>query len=382
MNRKQFLILVVALAVLAVAAAAVVLSERSAWSNAESRIGHKLVAGLRIAAVAEIAIKDAAGEVHLVRAEGGWQVRERAGFAADVGRIGGLLITVAELKIIQDEALLADQRERLQLLEPKEKSAAGAGTLLELKDAKGALLARLLLGKKILRESETAAPGGTGQASGRQIVAGSDAGRVLAVSEPLAEAEARPEQWLVKDLIRVEHAKSIAASSGGKPRWVLRRASEAADWGFAGLAGKPDLQKATDIAGAFSWLNLVDVVPEPGRIDTGLERGLRVTAETFDGLAYTLRIGNPDGANRYLGISVAGEPRGERIPAKGESAEDKAKKDKEFEERRKQRVEELEREKKLGRWTYLVTGTSIAPLLRERAEFLPDKKKDAGKRAG
>jgi len=64
-----------------------------------------------------------------------------------------------------------------------------------------------------------------------------------------------------------------------------------------------------------------------------------------------------------------------RAPAKGEKAEDKAKKDKEFEEYRKKLAEKLDREKKLDKWTYLVGKNVVEPLLRDRSQLMPEKKK-------
>ena len=64
MNRRQFFIVLAALAVLAALGAAVVLSERSAWTSADSRAGQKAIAGMRLSEVAEIAIRDSAGELH------------------------------------------------------------------------------------------------------------------------------------------------------------------------------------------------------------------------------------------------------------------------------------------------------------------------------
>ena len=155
MNRRQFFIALAVLAILAAAGAAVVLSDRSAWTAADSRAGQKAIPGLRLSEVAELAIRDSSGELHLVRGETGWSVRERAGFAADTDRIAALLVKLAELKIVQSEPLPESQRARLELLEPKDK-LAGAGTAIELKDAKGGTLGQLLLGKKIVKSSPVA----------------------------------------------------------------------------------------------------------------------------------------------------------------------------------------------------------------------------------
>jgi len=379
MNRRQFFIALAALAVLAALGAAVVLSERSAWTAADSRAGQKAIAGLRLSEVAEIAIVDPAGELHLVRGESGWSVRERAGFAAETDRIAALLVKLAELKIVQSEPLPASQRARLELLEPKGK-VAGAGTLIELKDAKGGSLGRLLLGKKIVKSAPVASLSrGEAEATGRYLVAGGEAGTVLAVGEPLTEVESKPEQWLVKDLLRADGAKSISSSRDGKQRWSVARETESADWKFAGSKERPDLQKATDLASSLGWVNLVDVVADPAKADTGLDHAIVIKADTFDGLSYVLRVGKQVGDNYYVKVAVAGEPRKTRAPAKGEKAEDKAKNDKEFEERRKKLLEKLERERRFERWTYLVAKNGLDPLLRDRAGLMPEKKKSAKK---
>jgi hypothetical protein len=381
MNRKQFLILLAVLVVLAAAGAAVLQSDRSGWKTAATRAGQKVVPGLKISEVAEIAIKDAAGELHLVKGTLGWNVRERADFAADTERIGELLIKLAELKIVQDEILPENQRARLQLVEPKDSGTQDSGTLLELKDAKGVSLARILLGKKLLRNAEASPPArGEEPAAGRYLVAGTDAGRMLAVSEPFAQIEPKADAWLVKDLIRIDQVKSLASTGrDGKPLWTVMRDSESADWKFPGSKEKPDLQKATDLASPVSWMNLVDVVADPANAGTGLDHPVVIRIQTFDGPDYTLRIGNEAGGNYYVRVEAAGEPRKERVTTKDEKAEDKAKNDKEFEERRKKLVEKLEREKKLDRWTYRVAKAGIEPLLRDRAQLLPEKKKDARK---
>src|SRR5215831_5275126 len=152
MSRKQFLIVVALLAVLVVAAVGVTLSDRSAWNNTDSRAGQKAISNLKIADVAEIAIKESSGDLHLQRGPSGWTVRERADFPADTDRVAAMLVALAEAKVVQSEPLAESQRARLELADPKDK-AAGAGTALELTDAKGTVLGRVLLGKKIVKPS-------------------------------------------------------------------------------------------------------------------------------------------------------------------------------------------------------------------------------------
>ena len=374
MSRKQFLLILAVLVVLAAAAGGVALSDRSYWSSADARAGQKALPGLKISEVAEIAIQDASGGLHLRRGPSGWTIRERADFAADTDRVAGMLVKLAEVKVVQSEPLVESQRARLELVEPKDK-AAGAGTAVELKDAKGAVLGRLLLGKKIMKGSAMASLGRPeADATGRYLVAGGDQ-TVLAVGDPLLQAEAKVQDWLVKDLLRVEGTKTVTSSKG----WTATRNTEGMDWKLAGSGQGPDLQKATDLASSLGWVNLVDVVADPAKADTGLDHPVTIQAQTFDGLKYTLNVGKQVDSNYYLRFAVAGEPAKTRPAVKGEKAEDKAKNDKAFEERRKKLVEKVDGEKKLAAWTSLVSKTSVDPLLRDRAQLMPEKKKPARK---
>ncbi len=375
MTRKQFFVLLAALVVLLAAGLLLMRSQQSAWKPGDSRIGQRLMPGLKLEDVATVSIRDPDATLTLARREGGWRVKERADFPADADRVRELLLRLVKLKVVQTEAVAEAQRARLQLLEPGA-AQEGAGTRIELKDGGGAVLARLLLGKKVTAMVAGAAFGPeTGVPTGRYAMTGDESGTVVLVSEALAQAEAKPGSWLSKELIRVERAKSISASGpDGKQRFAVSRDSEASDWKLAG-GGKPDPGRVQDVASALASLSLADVVAEPAKADTGLDRAVVVKARTFDELAYTIRIGAKARDDRYYAaISASGDPPAARSAGKGESAEEKAKQDKTFEERRAKLAERLAHEKALERWTYLVPGSSIEPLLRERAQFLPEKK--------
>lgn len=380
MTRKQFLILVAALAAFAAAGAWIMKSQRTAWTPADSRIGSRLVAGLKLADVAQVALRDATASVALVRRDGAWVVKERADFPADPERVRELLLALIELKTVQTESVAQGQRERLELVEPGAK--AGVGTLLELRDSAGKSMARLLLGKKVT--ARTAGGGASPEQSvptGRYVVSGTDTGNVALVSDPLEGAQAKPDAWLAKDLIRAERVGSVTATGpGGRPRFSLSRATESYDWKLAG-GGKPDLQKAQDVVNSLQAMSLIDVVSDPDAATAGLAQPIVVKAQTLDGVTYTLRVGNKTADDRYfVSISVGGEPATARAAAKSETADEKAKQDKAFVENRARLVGKLEQEKKLERWTYLVARTAVEPLLRERAQLLPEKKAKDGKK--
>ncbi len=374
MTRKQFFVLLGALVVLLVAGLLLMRSEQSAWNSGDIRVGQRLMPGLKLEDVATISIRDAGATLTLVRREGGWRVNERADFPADADRVRELLLRLVELKVVQTEAVAEAQRARLQLLEPAAGHDGGAGTRIELKDGGGAVLARLLLGKKVTAMVAGAALGPeAGVATGRYALTGD--GAVVLVSEALAQAEAKPESWLSKELIRVERTRSISATGpDGRQRYAMSRESEASDWKLSG-GGNTDPGRIQDAASALASMSLADVVAEPVKTDTGLDRGVVVKAQTFDNLAYTIRIGAKVNEDRYYAaIAASGDPPAARIAGAGETVEEKAKQDKAFEERRTRLADRLAHEKTLERWTYLVPKSSLEPLLRERAQFLREKK--------
>ena len=380
MSRKQFLVVLAVLLGLAVAAVAVVLSDNGGWRGGEAQAGRSITPDLKVSDVAEIGVVGASGAVHLVRIDRGWVVRERGDFPADLERIRDILIKLAEVRVAQAEPLPQSQRARLQLVEPADKNAdkdaKDAGTVLELKDAKGKVLAHLLLGKKVYRQTEVAGPAGAPpEATGRYLIAGNDADTMLVVPDPFNAAEPRPESWLRKELLRAERVKTLTSiGSDRRTRWTLTRDKDNMDWRFAGSREQPDLQKATDAAGAFGWMDVVDVVVDPQSTETGLSHAVTVRAETFDNVTYTVRIGNKTGDNYYVAVSVAGEPPQSRTPESGETAEEKQKKDKNFADDKARLAERLERERGLDRWRYVVGKNMIEPLLRDHAQMLPEKK--------
>jgi len=95
----------------------------------------------------------------------------------------------------------------------------------------------------------------------------------------------------------------------------------------------------------------------------------------FEGFLYTVSIsGKTNEENHYLKVNVQGNFAKERTPGKDEKPEDKEKLDKEFKEKTEKLQEKLKNEQKFDKWTYLVSKWSVDALLKERKDFLADKK--------
>ena len=384
MNKKQFLMLVIALVVLAAAGAGVQWYQERGWDQTDTLAGKKLLPALTATSVAEIALRDGTSEVHLVKKGAEWIVRERADFPADFSRIAELLGKLVDLKIIQSDKVPADKLADFNLVAPKAGAGAGQGTALELKDASGKSLATLLLGKTMTRRgmipSQEGGPPREGDIPyGRYVISGTEA--IAAVSEPLAQADSNPSAWLVKELFRIDPAKSVTSfGPGGDARWTLTKANGL--WGWPS-GDKPDPQKAQDVISALYLVTAKDVVADPAAVETGLAKAVTIKADTPDTINYTVRIGaKADDDSYYMSFNLVGEPPKVRPPEKGESAEDKTKRDKEYDEQRVKVIERLDREKLFAKWTYKMPKYAAELLLRDRAQLLPEKKKDAKAGAG
>src|SRR5688572_20915404 len=105
MNRKQFLILMVALLVLGGVGFALFWQDLADYRASGAKIGAKLVKDIKIADVAQIDLRDATSRVTLVRKDTGWIVPERSNYPADFKAISDLIIKLVDLKVVQAEAV-------------------------------------------------------------------------------------------------------------------------------------------------------------------------------------------------------------------------------------------------------------------------------------
>ncbi|MGZ5091438.1 MAG: DUF4340 domain-containing protein [Burkholderiales bacterium] len=372
MSRKQFVVLVLALIVLGGAGFALFWQDISDYRASGAKIGAKLLPSLKVADVAQVRLRDAKSGVTLVRKENSWVVQERNGYSADFKAISDLIIKLADLKVVQSEAIGESLLSRVELVEPGK--GEGAGTQIELRDAAGKTLANLVLGKIILKKD----PGNplpnaqNGVPAGRYVRFPEGKDRVVVVSDPLSIAEAQPGRWLDKEFFKADRIKTLAVANEGGAPWKITRDVEWGQWKFASGGGNLDASSAVGAVNALGNLTFNDVALDvkPDNPSRGT-----VTAETFDNLVYTLRIGKATSGEDYLvGVTVSGEPPRERQVEKDEKAEQKAQRDKDFAENRKRLESRMGREKALAQWTYVVEAKQIAPLLKTREQMVAQRK--------
>jgi hypothetical protein len=372
MNRKQFLTLIIALVVFGGAGLALFWQDITAYRESGAKIGAKLLPDLKIADVAEIRLRDAKHEVTLVRKEKGWVVQERAGYSANFNAISDLVVKLIGLKITQTEQVAAKLYPRLDLGEPGK--GEGAGIVMEFKDAAGTSLARIILGKKVLKEDRmNPLPGAReGVPAGRYVLPPGAKDRVVAVSDPLDAAEAAPSKWLKKDFFKAERIKTLAVGpEGGAPEWKVTRKEEWGDWRFTNGAAL-DASAAVTAGNKLGSMNFVDIVPDADR--DPVHKATVAVAETFDNLTYRVRIAKRKVGDDYqVSVTVSGTPPRKRVPEKGEKPEDKEGRDKNFAETLKALEERIAAETALAKWAYIVAGSEVEPLLKTRGEMTAAK---------
>lgn len=385
MNRKQLIMLLVALAVIGGASLVLLKHRQQSWTASETQIGQKLLNNFQMNDVAAIHIKGET-DLDLDKKDGRWRVEERAGYPANFSQISELLIKMGDLKVAQSEPIGASQLDRMHLAEPGK--GADSATLIEFKDASGKVLQSLLLGKKHTQKSERPSPGSFGDegyADGRFVMLRSDPQDVVTISDALNSVDPKPAQWLDKDFFKVEKPNMISfVSTNASNSWTLSRESESAPWVLADL--KPgevlDTNKVSSLASTLTYPSFVDVAPDQSPAKTGMDKPSVVTIETFDHFTYTFNIGNKTPENDYnLNVTVTAAAPTERTPGKDEKPDDKKRLDKEFADKTKQLAAKFDQEKSLDKWTYVVNSWLIEPMIRDRAQLMVEKK-DEKKEAG
>lgn len=336
-------------------------------------LGQPVLKDLKAAEVAAIRIDTPEGTLSIVRKGDLWTIAERNDFPADLEKVRGFVLKALELKVGQSEPIGAADRARLALNE----TGDGAGTRLRFDAADGKPLARLIVGKKYFKQRPENPD--SAAADGRFVMRPGDSKTVMIVSDPLAQASIQTSKWVDRRGLAAEGVKTLEARLADGEHWRITRASEDAEWKLDG--GIPaDQQLAVTKANAASYsmslLEIDDVAP-PGiaPVQSGLDKPSIVTATTFDGLTYTLRIGKLVDGKHYVAAAIEGQLVKTRTPMTNEKEADREKLDRDHAVRMAKREQRLAREKALTAHVLLIDKLKLDDVLQKRAIFL-EKKED------
>lgn len=357
MKGPKFLYLLFATAVVAVLAWYLHRAEQGSWQGQVLPAGAKILGDFPVNDVASVTLTGPDGRVTLQRGEGGWGVAARSGYPADFERMSALILKMANLEAVQSVPIAEADYGALALRTgggdiPREE----AGTLVEMKNAAGQPLAALVLGKTHLTTPQGIRPEIGGTASGRYVMPAEGGGNAYLVSETFADLQTVPSAWIDKTFVRPGMPRRVEVRSK-EGQWTLTRDAAGAQWTMEGLRKNQslDMAKAMSIDSMFTGMAVADAPdgPDDARVKPLEESPVTVTADTFDGVRYTLTIGRGDGDN--LPVKVAAEA----LP--DEAATDEAK---------KARDEKLAEADRFRDKVVFIPRNFLVPFLETRAGFI------------
>lgn len=380
MNRKQLTLLIVLGIVLGGLGYLANRKKQSSYERGQAKEGGqtllKSVARSTINDVTQITLKQGAAEVTLARVGEQWTVKERGAYAANFNNISELLKKLWDVKVTR--AIEAGPS-RLPAL----KLTPDTATQVELKDDKGKTIASLTLGMQAAaKASDDGSPFGGPMPTGRYVLLNGDLKTLVLVADPLQSVETRAEEWLQKDFIKVEGVRSVAVTATEATNsWKVTREDAAGDWKLADAKASEKLDVAklgpvNSVLGSASFNDvLVNFKPE----SVGLDKPRTATIQTFDGFTYAFKLGKKDEENFSLQFTVTADLPKQRAPGKDEKPEDKTRLDQEFADRSKRLAEKLKADQSFEKWTYTVSKWTVDPLVKDRKEWLAEKKEELKK---
>jgi hypothetical protein len=317
MNPKVFLGLLVVTLITSVAAVTTALHEPTA---APVRYGDQpAFAALRANpdAVAKMTLTTPDGTFTLVRETGDrWAALERFGYTVDSERVRKLIVTLADMRLIEAKTRLPERYGRIEVEDVGSKGAKSR--LLRLESADGKVLAEAILGKEQHRLTGSQ-PTGTylrrpGEAQSWLVSGG-------------VELDPKVVDWLRTEVVdlALERIRRIEIQPASGAGYAAARDAEGAPLHLLDVASDETPKKDTELArlaSAFSDIRLEDVKPRSDLQWPAVHH--TAIAATFDGVELTAQLAEIDGDHwaifdaRDVGAAApanAGQPPAEAAPA-------------------------------------------------------------------
>ena len=373
MNRKQFILVLLALCIIGGAGLALFKRNQSTWNVREAKVGELVFPDFKANDVAAIHVKGQQ-DFWIVRTnDGTWSVPARYDYLANHEQVHGLLLDVKQLKVMQSDIVSQSQRGRVDLNDPG--TGPGSGTLLEFADANRKVMYSLLLGRRHDRKQNENEPlGMRGWFDGRYVLYPSEPENILLIPNEMPYAAESPNGWLDQTFFKVENQKFVGlASPDPQKNWELVRETPDAKWTMTGLGPNQtlDRQKLAQATEIWSWPRFIDIVSNAPISETGLDKPSIITVLTFDNLAYTIKVGKKLPNDHYcMTVNVAFDSSADRIPGPNESADEKKKLDEEFQSRKKTLEEKVAKYRSLTPWIFIADDEWLHVVLRDRSELV------------
>lgn len=372
MNRKQFLLVLLALVIIGSAGLVLAKRDQQTWTVPEAKVGDNILPNFPFNNVEFIHVKGVV-DFNLAHTNGIWRVRERNDYPANFGRISDLLLKIRDLKVVQSDLVGPSQLPRLSLNAPGNPTNGGA--LFEFKDGQGKVLASLLVGKKHDKPQDPSEPLGMhGLFDGRYLLLPNEPQNALVASDELAAADPQPAAWLNKDFFKIEHVKLISVvAPNPDDSWEISRENDSSPWVLTDIkSGEVLSTNVANLAGEILAFPEFDDVAEqtPDNMTAlGMDKPILVTVLT-ENLVYTLKVGHklPNGEHPMT-VAMSGNMPAARVADPTERPEDKAKLDAEFQDKNKELQKLLDKGQTLSPWIY-EAGHWIEHVIHVRSDLL------------
>ena len=373
MKGSKFLYLVVAATAVALVAWLMHRADRNAFKEQAVAAGSKVLGDFAVNDVASVAIAGPDGRVTLKRGESGWGVAERADYPTDFGRISELVLKLSNLEAVQSVPVAEADYGALALrTEGNDIPREEAGTNVELQDSAGKPIASLVLGKTHMTAPQGIRPEIGGTASGRYVLPDSSRDNAYLVSETFSDLQTTPGSWIDKTFVRPAMPRRVEVKSKDGA-WILKRDVSGGPWTMEGLRKNQslDMTKAMSIDSMFTGMAVADVPdgPDDARVKPLKENPVTVTADTFDGIRYTLTIGRGDGDNLPVKVSAEALPdeAPAPTPAEGQTPEQAAA---QLDQAKKARGAQLAAAEKFKDRIVFIPRNFLAPFLEPRSALI------------
>ncbi|MBM3976029.1 MAG: DUF4340 domain-containing protein [Planctomycetes bacterium] len=315
----------------------------------------------RVNDVASVEIEKGSEHVTLVKKDNLWTLANRGGYPVDFEKVKKAVMDVSNLEVLEAKTKNPAQYDKLDLQDPKE---GAPSTRLTLKDAGGANLAALIVGKSNW--------GGKASVYVRKL---DDAQSYLCQGE--LRLEAGPTTWIKKDVLKLDRERIRAvevAHADGETLRIQKQLPEDVDFAVLDIPPTRELASAGvagQLGSVLTWVSVDDVAP---LAEVGFD-GLSVTTatfRTFDGLVIELRLADKDGKSYAAMKASWEEPPARPAPSESQPASAASAKLKSADAVR-QEIEELNRAH--GAWVYVLPSfkaTSITKRMNDMLAPLPD----------
>lgn len=289
-----------------------------------------LLKNVDLNAVTRLEVTQSSNHVALLKKDGQWVVDSLYGYPADFDRLADALRKAAEVKTgspVRTGNVAASELG----LDDKAKSIV-------LKTGDGREAAALTVGA---RREASATAGWANQFFVRN--GGSEA--VYLVDYDFRPFSEKPADWISKELLAVQPGDIVTVQSGN-----VKMKLDGASWTLEGLNAETEELQSTEaekLRSALQYLNCTSVA-DPAKTDAelGFDKPAVYTAQTKDGVTYTVKLGAAADGGRYVRISAAGNADADKL------------------------------NEKLSKWTYVVSSYAADSLMISRDKLVKPKGKE------